>query len=146
MYTPYDMLDYVYKKDFTKDFLMSVTRNVGGYSIGEIVDKEFCTAATGELRFKSAGYGIDVAIDDADVFAAVMNKQYVSAFISRLGDKYNVHFLVHKFKSAEKASFEDNILDEVLRYMILHTIVALRLDNKEKIRKYCNAPEYGEDE
>ncbi len=137
MYTPYDMLEYVYSHEYKDSFLMSVAKNKSGYSIGEIVDKSFEKKEDG-VHFASKGYSIDVLVEDDDVLTAVMNGLYVSAFISRNGDTYRVHFLVHKYPEAMKPDYEEEILEDVIRFMILNTIVALRLDNKEKIRKYCN--------
>ncbi len=141
MYTPTDILEYIYEKNLTDTFLMSMTRHVGGYSIGEIADKNFKKTADSGIRFISKSYDINISLEDPDVINAHNNGQYISAFISRYNDRYNLHFLVHKYPEKEKSLNEEEILHEVIRYMILHTIVALRLDNKEKVRKYCGAPE-----
>lgn len=141
MYTPTDILEYIYSKNLTDTFLMSMTRHVGGYSIGEIVDKNFKGTKESGIRFVSKSYDLNIPLDDPDVINAYSNGRYISAFISRNQDRYNLHFLVHKYPENEKNLNEEAILNEVIRYMILHTIVALKLDNKEKVRKYCGAPE-----
>ena len=137
MKTPYDSLEYVYSNNLTDAFLLSLAKCKGQYSIGEIPDKVF-KEHSGKVRFLSKSANINVAVDDDDVVTAVLNKLYVSAFISRNQDKYQIHFLVHKYPEAMKPNFEEEILQEVIRYMILHTIVALRLDTEEKIQKYCS--------
>ena len=72
-----------------------------------------------------------------------MNEKVLSAFISRQGDVYNVHFLVHAYPENMKSQFEDEILKEVLRYMIMMTIVRLRLDTPEKVEKYLGSGDGG---
>ena len=73
---------------------------------------------------------------DDDIITAVLNGLYVSAFISRYKEEYNVHFLVHAYPETKKAQFEDAILKEVVRYMIMMTIVRLRLDTPQKVKDY----------
>ena len=82
-----------------------------------------------------------IQITDDDIITAVMNGLYVSAFISRQGDAYNVHFLVHAYPENMKSQFDDEILKEVLRYMIMMTIVRLRLDTPEKVEEYLGSRE-----
>lgn len=135
-YTPVDMLKYVLDHDLEASFLTAVSMHVGGYSIGEITDKVF-EEKDGKFLFKSKAYGIDIELNDEDVYTAFRNGLYVSAFISRKDSEYQVHFLVHRYPISMKGDFEEAITAEVVQYMILKTIVALRLDNKEKIRKYC---------
>ena len=86
-------------------------------------------------------YKINMQITDDDIITAVMNGLYVSAFISRQGDAYNVHFLVHAYPENMKSQFDDEILKEVLRYMIMMTIVRLRLDTPEKVEEYLGSRE-----
>lgn len=137
-YTPKDMLDYVMSHEMEASFLTSLSLHKENFSIGEIADKVF-ESKDGVCRFKSKAFGIDVEITDDDVLTAVANGLYVSAFVSRKDNDFRVHFLVHKYPSSMKANFEDEITDEVVRYMIFNTIIVLRLDNKEKIRKYISA-------
>lgn len=136
MATPYEMVMFVYKNGLENKFLTSMMKHKDGYSIGEIVDKEFVKTEKG-YNFVSKGYKVNLPINDDDVLTAVMNGLYVSAFISRKDAQYNIHFLVHKYPITMKPDHEDEILNEVLRYMVLNTVVALKLDNKDKIRKYC---------
>lgn len=135
-YTPVDMLKYVLDHDMEASFLTAVSMHVGGYSIGEIADKEF-VEKDGSLRFKSKSYDINVELTDDDVITAYRNGLYISAFISRKEDNYQVHFLVHRYPVSMKIEYDETITAEVVQYMILKTIIALRLDNREKIRKYC---------
>ena len=136
-YTPADILDYVTGRGYEAAFLNALSLHKGGYSIAEIADGRF--EKTGEnISFKSEAYGIDVPVTDDDVLTAVLNELYVSAFISRKDEAYAVHFLVHRYPVSMKPQFEESILSEVLKYMMLKTIIALRLDNKEKIRKYIS--------
>lgn len=135
-YTPVDMLKYVLEHDMEASFLTAVSMHVGGYSIGEIGDKEF-EEKNGRYYFKSKAYDINVELTDDDVITAVHNGLYVSAFISRKNNDFQVHFMVHGYPVSMKPEFEDTITAESVQYMILKTIIALRLDNKEKIRKYC---------
>lgn len=71
-----------------------------------------------------------------DIFDYVKEKELESAFVSRFNDSYNIHFLIHPCKEADKADYEDEILNRVIRYMIMNTIVSLRLDSPEKIDDY----------
>ena len=80
-----------------------------------------------------------IQITDDDILTAIMNGLYVSAFISRQGDAYNVHFLVHAYPENMKSQFDEEILKEVLRYMIMMTIVRLRLDTPEKVEEYLGS-------
>lgn len=136
MYTPYDMLNYVIEHKMEASFFTALSMHVGNYSIGEIADKEF-EEKNGKYYFCSKSFKIRVEVTDEDVITAFLNKLYVSAFISRQDETYQVHFLVHRYPESMKSQFDDKITDEVVQYMILKTIVALRLDTKEKIRKYC---------
>lgn len=135
--TPNDILEYVYNHELVESFLTSMMKHVGNYTIAEIADKNFILD-NGSYRFESKGFNINVPVNDDDITTAIINKLYISAFLSRKDDSYGVHFLVHKYPESMKPKFEEEITKEVVRYMILHTIVALRLDTKEKIRKYCS--------
>ena len=52
---------------------------------------------------------------------------------------YNVHFLVHAYPENMKSQFENETLKEVLRYMIMMTIVRLRLDTPDKVEEYLGS-------
>jgi len=136
-YLPKDIIDYIINENLEADFLTSLQMNVGGYSIGEIADKRF-KQAEGKLKFISKAYSVNVEIEDEEIIMASMNKLYISAFISRNQNQYQLHFLVHQYPEAMKSQFEDEIAKEVIRYMIMKTIKALRLDTPEKVKKYIS--------
>lgn len=135
-YTPKDMLKYVLDKDLEAAFLGSLATNTGNYSIGEITDVKW-TRDGGSCILKSDSYNLDMPITDDQIVTAVCNQLYVSAFISRHESKYDLHFLVHQYPISMKPQFEDEITHAVIQYMIMKTIIALRLDSPEKIDKYC---------
>ena len=135
MNTPRDIVEYIMNEGLESEFMLSVSRFKNNYTIGEIGDKKFVNK-DGEVRFKSHGFKIDVLVDDDNVACAVMNKQYISAFISRHGEAYQVHFLVHNYPESMKAQFDEVIVKEVIQYMILKTVIALRLDTFEKVNEY----------
>lgn len=135
-YTPEDILNYVMNHELEVSFLKALSMCKENYTIGELAVKEIKETANG-FRFIAPDYKINVPLTDDDVITAYKNGLYISAFISRHNDTYRVHFLCHRYPVAMKPQFEEEITQEVVRYMILQTIVALRLDNKEKIRKYC---------
>ena len=84
----------------------------------------------------SKAYSLDIKLTDDEILTAAINGLYISAFISRKDDKYNVHFLVHQYPESMKAQFEEAIMNEVINYMISTTILALRLDSPEKVNQY----------
>lgn len=135
MITPRDMLDYVVNNHRESDFLSSVALHKGNYSIGEIADKRF-KENNGEYKFISNDYKINIVIEDDEIATAIHNGLYITPFISRKDDVYQVHFLVHQYPESMKERFEENIVKEVVEYMILKTIVALRLDTEKKIDDY----------
>ena len=135
-YTPNDIYDYIIENDRESEFLQAITLHKQNFSIGEITDRRFLVKEDKTVKFISKMYKINIQITDDDIITAVMNGLYVSAFISRQGDAYNVHFLVHAYPENMKSQFDDEILKEVLRYMIMMTIVRLRLDTPEKVEEY----------
>lgn len=135
MNTPRDILEYIINEGLESEFLLSVSHFKNNYTIGEIADGRF-TVKDGVTYFKSKGFNINVPVDDDNVSAAVADKQYISAFISRKDSAYQVHFLVHKYPESMKAQFDEIIVKEVIQYMILKTVVALRLDTFEKVNEY----------
>lgn len=137
MNSPRDILEYVINENLESEFLLSVSRFKNNYTIGEIGDGKF-TVKDGVTYFKSHGFNINVPVDDDNVSLAVSNKQYISSFISRKDNSYNVHFLVHKYPASMKVQFDEIIVKEVIQYMILKTIVALRLDTIEKVNAYIH--------
>ncbi len=135
MNTPRDILEYIISEGLESEFLLSVSRFKNNYTIGEIGDGRF-TVKDGVTYFRSKGFNINVPVDDDNVAAAVADKQYISAFISRKYDAYQVHFLVHKYPESMKTQFDEIIVKEVIQYMILKTVVALRLDTFEKVNEF----------
>lgn len=139
-YKPADILRYVYDEKLEVPFLQAILLQKGGFSIAEITDRRFVTVK-GEPRAKSILYKLNLKITDEKVLEALENKQYISAFISRSRDKRHVHFLVHQYQEAEKGEHEDEIFREVVQYMIAMSIMGLRLDTPEKVRKYVGVEE-----
>lgn len=135
MNTPQDIYNYVVKSGKESDFLSAILLQKQNYSIAEIGDTVFCME-DGVCRMQSGQYKLNLAIQDEDIVNAVCNHLYITAFISRHGEQYQVHFLVHRYPTAEKAQFEEEIAQEVVRYMILKTIVALRLTTWKKVDEY----------
>ena len=135
-YTPGDIYQYIVDNNKETEFLQAITNRRQNYSIAEITDKKFRIKEGNQVKFISPLYKINTQITDDDIITAVLNGLYVSAFISRYQDEYNVHFLVHTYPETMKSQFEDTILSDVLRYMIMMTIVRLRLDTPQKVDEY----------
>lgn len=136
-YRPRDIVNYIHDNDLDIDMIMSVTNQVQNFSIGEITDKEI-VKRNGSFYLVSKSYALNMEIVDDEILTAVINRLYVSAFISRNGDSYNIHFLVHKYPESMKERFEDEITKEVIDYIILGTVKALRLDTPEKVKAYIS--------
>lgn len=133
--TPKDILNYVYEKKLDTDFLLAIAAHTDNFSIGEITDKQI--KKRGETFYLvSKSYKLDIKITDDEVLTAAMNGLYISAFISRKEDSYQVHFLVHQYPESMKARFEEEITKDVIDYIIYGTIIALRLDSPEKVNEY----------
>ena len=135
MNTPKDIYNYVVKSGKESDFLSAIMCQKGNYSIAEIADADFSIEG-GVCRLQSKLYKLNLAIQDEDIVAAAANHLYISAFISRHEEQYQVHFFAHPYPAAAKAQFEEEIAQEVVRYMILRTIVALRLTTWKKVDEY----------
>ena len=138
MNTPKDILNYIVNSKREFDFLTALTSYRNNFSIAEITDKNLYIDNEGKCRFEAPSYKISMEINDDEIVTATFNKLYVSAFISRYEDKYNVHFLVHQYPESMKAKFEEEITKEVIQYMILNTIVTLKLDTFKKVDNYIN--------
>lgn len=134
-YTPKDIMDYIYENNLDSDFMVAIMNHKGGYSIAELTDAKFKMKEDG-MHLIAPSYKINVVVDDETIVNAVTFGMYVSAFISRFQDDYQVHFLVHQCLTTLKPQFEESILSEVVRYMILKTVKALRLDTPDKIDSY----------
>ena len=134
-YTPRDILAYVYEKHLEDEFLLALASHVENFSIGEITDKRI--EKRGEDYFLvSKAYALDIKLTDDEILTAAMNGLYISAFISRKENKYNIHFLVHQYPEKMKSQFENQSTQEVIHYMIQGTIIALRLDTPTKVKEY----------
>lgn len=136
-YSPKDIVDYVFEKGYEADFLTSLALHKGNYSIGEVGDKRF-KEKDGKWKFISKMYEINVDINDDEIVTSAHNGLYISAFVSRMNDSFNLHFLVHQYPDSMKEKFDDAIAKEVVRYMITKTVLALRLDTPEKLEKYIS--------
>lgn len=136
-YTPRDILNYIYSNKLDTDFLFALTNHVQNFSIGEITDKQIVKRGD-DYYLVSKAYSLDIKLTDDEILTAAINGLYISAFISRKDDKYNVHFLVHQYPESMKAQFEEAIMNEVVNYMISTTILALRLDSPAKVNQYIS--------
>ncbi len=134
-YTPRNILNYIYTNKLDTDFLFALTNHVQNFSIGEITDKQIVRRGE-DYYLVSKSYSLDIKLTDDEILTAAINGLYISAFISRKDDKYNVHFLVHQYPESMKSQFEEEITTDVINYMISGTILALRLDSPEKVNQY----------
>lgn len=134
-YSPVDILDYVLENDKDADFFVAISLHKYGYSIGEIPDLQL-EWTDEKLYLKSDAYNLSQPVADMDIMIASKSGKYISAFISRFNDTYQIHFLVHECLSSDKANHEDEIANRVVQYMILKTIKQLRLDTPEKVDAY----------
>lgn len=133
--TPVDILNYVINNDLEYMFMNALAYHKQGYSIGEITDRKYIIKDE-ICRIKSESYSINVPITDDEICAALRCGMYVSAFICRYNDNYQLHFFVHKNLASEKSEYDEDITKEVVQYMIIRTIIALKLDSYEKINEY----------
>ena len=78
----------------------------------------------------------NIPVTDDEIVTAVLNGLYVSAFLSRNQDKYQIHFLVSGYPVDMKCRYEEHIAKGVVKYMIMSTIVACRLDSEKKLKEY----------
>lgn len=139
--SPNEAYEYITDNNLETDVLSAMMTHTMDYSIAEIADGNFKIDKEDNGRkvtFVSKGYKIDVPVTDEEIVTAALNGLYISVFISRKADKYNVHFLVSGYPARMKAMFEDEIAKNVVRYMILSTVVACGLNSEKKIREYIN--------
>ena len=106
--TPTDCYNYIIENDLEMPVLGAMMNHVGGYSIAEIADGRFHNR-DGEVSFSSPGYKINIPVTDDEIVTAVLNGLYVSAFISRNQDKYQIHFLVSGYPVDMKCRYEEHI-------------------------------------
>ena len=133
--TPADCYKYIIDNDIEMPVLGAIMNHAKDYSIAEIADGRFHNR-DGVVSFSSPGYKVNKAVTDDEIVTAVLNGLYVSAFISRHADKYQIHFLVSGYPIDMKCRYEEEIAKGVVRYMIMSTIVACRLDSEKKVREY----------
>ena len=134
-YSPRDILNYVYEKELDTDFLLAIASHKQNFSIGEITDRKIEKRGQ-DYYLVSKSYKLDIKLTDDEILTAAMNGLYISAFIPRKDEQYNVHFLVHRYPDSMKSKFEEEITKEVVDYMIGGTIMALRLDTPQKVDEY----------
>lgn len=135
MNTPQDIYDYVVRSGRESEFLTAIMLHKQGYSIAELGDARFAEK-DGVCRLCSEQYNLSLPISDDEIIAAVRNGLYITPFLSRQGEQYQIHFLVHRYAAKDKAEFEEEIAREVVRCMILKTIVALRLTTWRKVDEF----------
>ena len=135
--TPTDCYNYIIENDLEMPVLGAMMNHVGGYSIAEIADGRFHNS-DGAVSFSSQGYKINIPVTDDEIVTAVLNGLYVSAFLSRNQDKYQIHFLVSGYPVDMKCRYEEHIAKGVVKYMIMSTIVACRLDSEKNCLLYTS--------
>lgn len=130
-----ELVDYIFDNGLEMDFYSQVMLHKGGYSIMEIADAKFVRFGS-EVQFNSESFKVKLAVTDDDIVTAVCNRLYISCFIARMGEEYQVSFLVHRYPISMKERFAEQIAVEVMRYMISNAIVSLKLDTLDKIKAY----------
>lgn len=134
-YTPVDILDYILDNNRDADFMLAMSMHKMGYSIGEIPDAKF-EWNDDKMSIQSDAYRLQREVVDMDIMVAYRAGKYISTFISRFGEMYQIHFLVHDYMVEEKSEHEEEIAERVVQYMILKTIKQLRLDTPEKAEQF----------
>lgn len=137
MNTPMDIYRYVVDSGKEAAFLSAILMQKQNYSIAEIADASF-SFESGVCLLHSRQYRLKLEIQDEEIASAAAAGRYVTAFLCRQDDRYQVHFLVHPYPANEKVQHEEEIAQEVVRYMILKTIVALRLTTWRKVDEYLS--------
>lgn len=133
--TPKECYDYIVQNQLETAVIGAMMQQTDNYSIAEIADAKFQNKE-GKIFFSSAGYKIHVEVPDEEIVTAVLNELYVSAFLSRKDDNYQVHFLVSGYPAAMKTRFEEEITRQVVKYMLMSVITACRLDSRKKLKNY----------
>lgn len=134
-YTPVDILDYILDNNRDADFMLAMSMHKMGYSIGEIPDVKF-EWNDDKMSILSDAYRLQREVADMDIMVANRAGKYISTFISRFGEMYQIHFLVHDYMVEEKSAHEEEIAERVVQYMILKTIKQLRIDTPEKAEQF----------
>lgn len=134
-YTPTDILEYVLENKKEADFLVAISMHRYGYSIAEIVDLKIKAEAEG-VYFRSQSYNLNQLVQDEEIVGAYKAGRYISAFISRFEENYQIHFLIHDCLQQEKMQYENEIVERVVQYMILKTIKQFRMDTPQKVDEY----------
>lgn len=106
--TPADCYKYIIDNDIEMPVLGAMMNHAKDYSIAEIADGRFHNR-DGVVSFSSPGYKVNIAVTDDEIVTAVLNGLYVSAFISRHADKYQIHFLVSGYPIDMKCRYEEEI-------------------------------------
>lgn len=130
-----EIVDYIFDNGLEMDFYSQVMMHKGGYSIMEIGDAKFVRFG-GEVQFKSENFKLSIAITDDDIITAVNNRLYISSFIARMNEDYQVSFFVHNFPTSMKERFEERLAKDVMRYMISNAVFTLKLDSIAKVKEY----------
>jgi len=133
--TPKDIYDHVVSAGKEADFLTAIAMHRRNYSIAELPDAVF-DPAEGALRLRSKLYKLDIPIEDSDIAGAAEKGQYISAFLCRHEEQYQLHFLVHPWAASEKAAHEEELTRNVVQFMILRAIITLRLTTWRKVDEY----------
>lgn len=137
-YSPKELLDYIMEEEKEMEFFTALMQHVQGYSIAEITDAVF-SEQEGAYQMHSEMFALELAITEDDIQTAIHNKLYISGFLSRYNDVYQVHFLVHPYPERFKEKFEEEITRDVVHYMIMQAIVTLKLDTKGKVKSYMES-------
>lgn len=130
-----EIVDYIFDNGLEMDFYNQVMLHKGGYSIMEIGDARFVRFGD-EVQFKSDNFKLSLAINDDDIITAVNNRLYISSFIARINEDYQVSFLVHNYPISMKDRFAEQLARDVMKYMISNAVFTLRLDTIDKVKEY----------
>lgn len=139
MNSPHDILNYVIQNGKEADFLSALMTNKENYSISEIIDAEI-ELKDDNYYLNSDMYNLHMQIRDDDIVTAAMNGLYITSFISRQDNRYQIQFMVHRYPALMKKDFEEEIVREVVQYMILRTIISLHMNTCRKVDEYIRIP------
>lgn len=134
--TPTEAYNYIMENHLEVDFFSSMMMHKCDFTIAEIADGKF-VVDNSYVFFRSKGYNINIQIEDEEIAAAAKNGLYISSFISKKSSNRNVHFLVSMYPASMKGQFEEEIVQDVVKYMIISTVVACNLNEETKIGDFC---------